>query len=67
MKKKIPDTAMIEAKPNLFVFVLLIYSKTAFELNLKKIVSTDMNCNKIGSLAVIAEAKGHEAIIRKDS
>ena len=58
---------MVEADPNLFVFVLRIYRKPAFELNLKKHITTYMMRNKIGSLPVIAKAKGQEAIIRKDS
>ena len=58
---------MVEADPNIFIFVLCIYSKAAFELNLKKQITAYMMRNKIGSLPVIAEAKGQEAIIRKDS
>ena len=67
MTKEIPDAPMVEADPNLFVLVLLIYGKTAFELNLKKEITTYMIRNKIGSLPVIAKAKGQKAIIRKDS
>ena len=58
---------MDEANPDVFVFVLCIYSKPAFELNLKEQIATYMIRDKIGSLPVIAEPKGQEAIIGKNS
>ena len=69
MAKEIPYIcmSMVEANPIIFVFVLLIYSETAFELNRKKPVTTYMIRNKMGSLPVITEAKGRKAIIRKNS
>jgi|TARA_B100002003_G_C13874372_1_gene427282 hypothetical protein len=69
VEKEIPRTSVsvIEADPNVFVFVLLGYGETAFELNLERQITAHMMRDRISTLPVIAEAKGHEAIVREDS